>query len=267
MLRTLIVDDEAPARQRLGRLLKSYDKAGRLKVVAEAEDGDAALKLIREHTPDLVFLDIQMPGLDGFAVLDRLGSEFSPAVIFTTAYDQYALRAFDAAAVDYVLKPIDEDRLAAAIGRAERMTSRKAEPGGTQERLAELLEFLDSKPPPVSQGPYLKQISVPARNRLVVVPVDQIAAAEVQDGITRILTISDNGEVGRYAVSTPLDTLEARLDPADFLRVHRSALIRLGHIREMIPWFSGRYKLVLAGGHEVIASRARSREVRDLLSL
>lgn len=274
MLRALIVDDEAPARQRLRRLLEPFEEAGRVEIVAEAADGVEALDRLKAHPVDLLFLDIQMPGLDGFGVLDRLPPEPRPAVLFTTAYDQYALKAFEANAVDYLLKPIEAERLAASIARVE---GRQAEAARfeAQERLAELLEYLDqaqldATPAPTGQAP-MKQLTVPGKDRLVVVSTDTIVSAEVQDGITRLFVLDESREgpptLTRHLVSYTLDALEQRLDPASFMRVHRSALVQVPHIREMIAWFSGRYKLVLTGGHEVVASRARSKELRERLSL
>lgn len=277
MLRILLVDDEAPARQRLRRLLDPLMEAGSLASVAEAADGVEALAYLEEEPIDLLFLDIQMPELDGFAVLDRLPPENRPAVVFTTAYDRYALRAFEANAVDYLLKPIDEARLSEAIRRVEeRQNAGAAEQQATQDRLAELLEYLDQQSfagalTPSDAPDYLQQLSVPGKDRLLVFPVEQLLSAEVQDGITRLYVLNvppgNPPSVARHIVSYTLDALEHRLDPAQFMRVHRSALVQVPQIREMVSWFSGRYKLVLAGGHEVVASRARSRELKDRLSL
>ncbi|MDX1418913.1 MAG: LytTR family DNA-binding domain-containing protein [Rubricoccaceae bacterium] len=282
MLRTLIVDDEAPARQRLRRLLDPFVEGGRLDVRGEATDGVEALDLLREEPVDLLFLDVKMPELGGFDVLDRLPPLNRPSVVFTTAYDQYALRAFEANAVDYLLKPIESDRLEEAVRRVE---ARRAGDGAgrqaMQERLAELLEYLDQqsfsdgaappRPDGVARVEYLRQLSVPGKDRLIVVNVDDLLAAEVQEGITRLFVLAQAPgtapSVARHLVSYTLDALEHRLDPEAFMRVHRSSIVQLSHIREMISWFSGRYKLVLTGGHEVVASRARSKELKDRLSL
>jgi two-component system LytT family response regulator len=277
MLRTLLVDDEAPARQRLGRLLEPLVEQGRVAVVGEAADGVEALHLLEEEPVDLLFLDIQMPELGGFDVLDRIPPHNRPAVVFTTAYDQYALRAFEANAVDYLLKPVEAARLEEAVRRVE---ARRDGDGGArhamQERLAELLEYLDRQsfeatPRPPERPEPIRQVSVPGKDRLLVIPVEDLLAAEVQDGITRLFVLTHPAggppTLARHIVSYTLDALEQRLDPDAFMRVHRSALVQLRHIREMIAWFSGRYKLVLTGGYEVVASRARSKELRDRLSL
>ncbi len=276
MLNTLIVDDEAPARSRLARMLQPFVEEGRIRIVGEAGDGVEALERLEGEDVDLLLLDIQMPGLDGFDVLDRLPPERRPVVVFTTAHDAYALRAFEASAVDYLLKPVREDRLALAVERAEKLTDGARRAG--DDRLGELLEYLDrqavQKPNP-EPADYLKQLSIPGSDRLTIVSVDQLLAAEVEEGITRlyVLNAAPSGppgrpsQVGRHIVSHTLDALERRLDPERFMRVHRSSIVQLDHIREMIQWFSGRYKLVLTGGHEVIASRSRSKELRDKLSL
>ena len=230
-----------------------------------------------------------MPGLDGFGVVDRLPGvqDELPAVVFVTAFDEYALRAFEASAVDYLLKPVNAERLDEAVKRVERL--RRAPGRAEQEQrlsdLATLLDLLDeqagartkpiqsAKPAeataPVPEIEPLRQLSLPHRDRITLVPVERLVSAEVDDGVTWLYVAPEHGSgpPTRHLVSTTLDALEARLDGRAFMRVHRSALVRLAHIRELVQWFSGRYKLVLTGGHEVIASRARSRELRDLLSL
>lgn len=276
-LRVLIADDEAPARARLRRMLQPFVAEGRLADPDEAADGVEALAAAEQAAGDpyaLLFLDVRMPGLDGFGVLDRMPPALRPAVVFTTAYDEYAVRAFDANAVDYLLKPVGAERLAEAVARAEARAARPSDTGrdADDERLADLLDDLDATPPPVrAPGPPLTQFTVQGRDRLLVVSADQVVSAEVSDGITN-LYVTERGPDGRvlttrHIVPYALDALEARLDPAHFVRVHRGALVRWSAIREMVPWFSGRYKLVLDGGHEVTASRARSRELKDRLSV
>jgi DNA-binding LytR/AlgR family response regulator len=280
-LRALIVDDEAPARHRLRRLLDPFVAAGRLDAPDEAVDGVDALQQMQEATRpyDLVFLDVRMPEIDGFDVLDRLPPAHRPAVVFTTAYDEYALRAFEASAVDYLLKPVDAERLADAVGRAEALRgAARGDADGRVDRLADLLERLDRQAEwaapwaDVGAGTAagaapLRQFSVQGVDRLFVVSADDLVAAVVVDGITNLHVRTGGGPLHRHIVSFTLDALEARLDPAQTMRVHRGALVRLGAVREMIPWFSGRYKLVLDGGLEVVASRSRSRDLRERLSL
>ena len=262
MLHVLIADDEAPARSRLRRLLAPLADDGTLGPIEEAEDGVDALEKLSGGGYDLVLLDVRMPGLDGFDVIDRLDPEDRPAVVFTTAYDEYAIQAFEANAVDYLLKPIEAERLAQAVERARKRAD------DDDDRLAHLLETLDadaSAPRERSAEP-IRQLSIPARDRLVIVQADDILAAEVSDGITNLF-VQEGTDTRRHIVPFTLDALESRLDPRSFMRVHRSAIVHVGKIREMIPWFSGRYKLMLQGGHEVVASRARSRELKDRLAL
>lgn len=273
MLRCLIADDEAPARSRLRRLLLPYEAEGRLAVVAEAADGVEAAKAIAEHPIDLAFLDVQMPGLDGFDVLDQAAPDQRPDVVFTTAYSDYALRAFDANAVDYLLKPIERERLDDALVRAERRAAaRTPHAPRADDRLARLLDWFDQHegealPAPAKPGEYLARLSVPYKDRLLVLPVSDVLSVEVHDGITRLYALTGEAEhpVRQYLVSHTLDHFESQFDPAAFLRVHRSSLVQVAHIREMVPWFSGRMKLLLTGDHEVIASRERSRTLREML--
>ena len=271
MLHALIADDEAPARDRLRRLLAPEVEAGRLSEPDEAADGVEALDLLSSGDYDLVFLDVRMPGLDGFDVLERLDPQLHPAVVFTTAYDEYALRAFEASAVDYLLKPIEADRLSASVRRIVDARAGERTPPAVDPRLARLLDALEANESPIARSSegVLRQFTVPARDRLLVIDASEVLAAEVHDGITNLYVEDASGarEAHRHIVSFTLDALEARLDPAAFMRVHRSAIVRLSAIRELIPWFSGRYKLVLAGGHEVVASRSRSRELKDRLAL
>ena len=282
MLNTVIVDDEAPARRRLRKLLEPMVAEGRVHIQGEAGDGPAALDLLRQSSVDLMFLDVKMPEMDGFAVLERIDEAHRPAVVFTTAFDQYALRAFEQNAVDYLLKPISAERLKDAVSRSERARRVPGERLASHARLTRLLDWLDAQPSeapapedvPTSGRSYVRQISIPYRDRILIVPTARIIAAEIDEGITRIHLEEEHPSPGSarpgthsYTVSYTLDQLESSLDPDHFVRVHRSAIVQLDHIREMIPWFSGRYKLVLAGGHEVVASRERSRLLKERLMM
>ncbi|PAP77316.1 LytR/AlgR family response regulator transcription factor [Rubrivirga marina] len=262
-LRVLIVDDESPARSRLRRLLDPFVEAGRLGPVDEAADGVEAVETLSETDYDLAFLDVRMPELDGFGVIERIPPGRRPDVVFTTAYDEYAIQAFEANATDYLLKPINAERLEKAVSRVE--DRRDEDPDA---RLADLLDTLDEVvPTPAADGPPIERFTVQGRDRLLVVEAAEVIAAEVHDGITSLYVVSEGKTAQRHIVSFTLDALESRLDPDLFMRVHRNALVNLSAIREMIPWFSGRYKLVLTTGHEVTASRARSRELRSRLAL
>lgn len=278
MLNTLIVDDEAPARRRLRKLLAPMVESGRVSIRGEAGDGVEALDFLRERPVDLLFLDVKMPEMDGFALLERLEADVRPVVVFTTAFDEYALRAFETNAVDYLLKPISMRRLEDAVTRSERARRSRVEIDADAARIDRLLEWIDrqkeSEPRASSAaaGSYLKQLSVPYRDRILVVPVDRIVAIEIVEGITRVLMLNDRSpgagaRAHEYVVSYTLDQLESNLDPDAFMRVHRSSIVQVAKIREMIPWFSGRYKLLLEGEHEVVASRERSRLLKEKLMI
>lgn len=275
MLKTLIVDDEAPARKRLRKLLQPFEEANRLHLEAEARDGVEALEAIEAGNFDLVFLDIRMPGHDGFEVLDRISPANRPHIIFTTAYDEYAIRAFEANAVDYLLKPLAKERLEAALGKAERM-QKNPETASQDERFGKLLDWLDaqsltpSTPPPPQE--YIRQLSIPYRDRILIVQIHRLISVEIVEGITRVYVMEDS-QIGpkpnlrQHIVNYTLEQLEEHLDPSAFMRVHRSVIVQLSSIQEMIPWFSGRYKLMLTGGHEVIASRERSKLLKERLMI
>ena len=278
MLKAYIVDDEAPARSRLRKLLKPLEESGRIQLIGEAKDGFEVLDALEKQPADLLFLDINMPEIDGFGVLERLQPEGRPFVVFTTAFDEYAIKAFEANAVDYLLKPVSRERLEQAVSRVEAV--RKGADGGTisEERMAKLLDWLDeqaeAKRSAAASSPseYLKQMSIPYRDRILIVPIDRLLSVEINEGITRlhVLEEPDGGpkrRIRQHIVSYTLEQLEAKLDPEQFMRVHRSAIVQLSHITEMMSWFSGRYKLILTGGHEVIASRERSKQLKERLTL
>jgi two-component system LytT family response regulator len=278
MLQAYIVDDEAPARSRLRKLLKPLVDGGRVKVIGEAADGFEALAALEKQGAELLFLDINMPELDGFGVLERLSPENRPFVVFTTAFDEYAIKAFEANAVDYLLKPISRKRLEEAVARVESLSKGGIGTAQSDERMAQLLDWLDeqaeAKQP--ASGPtakeYLKQMSIPYRDRILIVPVERLLSIEIAEGITRLHVLEEQDvgpkrRIRQHIVSYTLEQLEARLDPAAFMRVHRSAIVQLGHITEMMSWFSGRYKLILTGGHEVIASRERSKQLKERLTM
>jgi len=274
MLRVLIVDDEAPARKRLERLLAPLEKSERIGAIHEAGNGREALDLLDKETVDVLFLDIRMPELDGFETLERIHPDHRPVVIFTTAYDEYAIRAFEANAIDYLLKPLSEERCAEALGRAEKALQAPADVATRNEQLSKLLDWLDAREelpesPSPPAGGFTEQVSIPYRDRILIVPVERLLSAEINEGITRLYVADDTADppFKQHIVSYTLDQLESNLDPSKFMRVHRGSIVRIGAIEEMVPWFSGRFKLVLAGGHEVIASRERSRVLKERLMI
>jgi two-component system LytT family response regulator len=240
-LRVLIVDDERPARQKLRRLLA--DDAG-VETVFEAPDGLRAVELIRSESPDIVLLDVEMPGVDGFGVVEALDPAERPHIVFVTAYDQYALRAFDAHAVDYVLKPFDAERLTCALGRA------KAAVVGRQDReerrrLERVLADVRRERPQ-----RLERLLVEQDGRAMLLPVAQVERIEAAKNY---VTVHAGGN--RYRLRTTLDRLEERLDPRAFVRVHRSTIVRVDRVAELQPLSHGDYVVILQGGAKVRLSR------------
>ena len=247
-LRILIVDDEAPARKDLRRIC---GKLGGIEVVGEAGDGPDAVKLARKLAPDAVLLDIQMPGLDGFQVVARLADmEPVPSIIFVTAYDEYAIRAFEVHAVDYILKPVEEKRLAQAIERAGRIR-------GGAEAGPDLKALLDA----VGASP--KRLAVRQGESLVMVDVNDILYATVAEGSIKVVAREVEGSVAFRS----LDELEKELKGRPFARVHKSYVANINRIFEITPWFSGSYQLRMEGkgGPVIPLSRAHARELRKLL--
>jgi two-component system LytT family response regulator len=245
-VRTLIVDDETPARERLKRLLASLEG---VKVIGEAKDGVQAVEMIEAQAPDLVLLDIQMPGLDGFGVIEALKEP--PAVIFVTAYDQHAIRAFEVHALDYLLKPFSRERLAKAIHRAQQAL---AEGQDLSAQLGPLLESL------AAEGQYLSRLAVRDRDCIRVLDAVDVDWIGIEDEQV-VVHVGDQA----YPIRRTLTELEARLGPARFFRAHRSAIVNLDRIQEIIPWFKGSHILRLTTGAEVSLSRAQARALREIL--
>jgi len=245
-MRVLIVDDEALARDRLSRLLADIEGVA---LTGQAEDGVQAVEMIEQERPDLVLLDVQMPGLDGFGVIEAL--EEPPPVVFVTAYDEYAIRAFEVNALDYLLKPVSRERLQKAIRRAREA---QAEEQALAARLAPLLESL------ASQGHYLTRLAVRDRNRIRVLDAGEVDWIGVENEQAFVHAGGD-----AYLVRRTLAELEAQLDPARFFRAHRSVIVNLDRVKEIIPWFKGSHRLRLTNGAEVDLSRARARALRKIL--
>jgi two-component system, LytTR family, response regulator len=243
-IRVLVVDDEPLARERVLRFLASDDG---VEVVGACPDGFSAVEAVLATRPDLLFLDVQMPGKDGFEVLDEVGA-LVRAVIFLTAYDRYAVRAFDACAVDYLLKPFDEERFARAIARAK---AALASPPPVEPTLPPRAH------PVPTDGGYLRRLLVKTGDRLVFVKTDDVSWVEASGNYALL-----HSGRGSFLVRESLLGLEARLDPEKFLRIHRSTLVNVDRVGELQPLFHGQYRVVLDDGTHLIMSR-RFRGVLD----
>jgi len=245
-LRTLIVDDEAPARERLKRLLCNNSL---VQLIGEAEDGIKTVEFIEKENPDLVLLDIQMPGLDGFGVIRTL--QKPPLIIFVTAYDEYAIRAFEVNALDYLLKPFTRVRLERAVERAYQELSKHADFSAKLDALFETLR---------EQPRYLDRIAVRKGSRIFVINVSEIDWFGADSGLIFIHTKEE-----KYVTNYTLEDLESRLNPSMFFRAHRSAIVNLTKIKEIIPWFAGSHKIRLITGAEVDLSRSQAKELRKII--
>jgi two-component system LytT family response regulator len=239
-LKVLIVDDERPARQKIRRLVSADPD---VLAVFEAADGVRAVELIREESPDMILLDIQMPGVDGFGVLEALDSGERPQVVFVTAYDEYALRAFDAHAVDYVLKPFDAERFVRAFARAKEAASHTRD---TEERRRLERVLADVRERPST----LDRLLVESGDRIVLLPLEMVERLEAARNYVTVYA-----GVERHRLRTTLDRLETRLDPRMFVRIHRSTIVRADRVAELRPWSHGDYVLILRSGAQVRLSR------------
>ncbi len=247
--RAVVVDDEELARKRLLRLLKGEPD---IEVVGTAENGRMAIDLTDKLKPDLLFLDIQMPGLSGFDVIRRL--RFVPVIIFTTAYDEYALQAFETSAVDYLLKPVEKERLRKAIGKL--LLLRGESSGEAEMRVAALLKSLDLKP----ESTYMSHIHARVGDRILIFPVAETSYFYASDKCT-FLVRGDK----EYIIDRTLAELEDRLDPRRFIRIHRSAIVNADNVKEIVNWFGGRYLCRLkVPPKELPVSRAMVKNLRDV---
>lgn len=254
---TIIVDDEKPARDELAFLLKAFPE---INVIGQGKNGVEAVALIKEHAPDLVFLDVQMPGLDGFGVLKKLVERKMklPHVVFATAFDHYAVQAFDVNAVDYVLKPFDKARIAKAIARARKMLESQTSP---TERLEQLMTQLVSAKQPSSPVKLL----VKSQQKMLLVDGEDLVYASIQDGLISV-TARDAEGTSNYRT---LEELHEALESESFWRPHRSYLVNIHHIKEVVPWFKSSYMLKMNDkkSTEIPVSRAQTKRLRELFKL
>ena len=269
MLRVVIIDDERLARQELQYLLEA---AGAVEVVGLGGNGIEAVELIASHAPDLAFLDVQMPGLDGFGVIKRL-IELKvklPQVVFATAYDRYAVRAFEVNAVDYLLKPFDQARVAQTLdkARARIPMAGAAADDGTAAKLDALLRLVGESaavPAPANAKANTGKVVVRAQNRLLLVDQKEICFAAIEEGAISVATSTIEGQSN----CRTLEELLEQLDPDTFWRAHRSYVVNLQHIREVVPWFKSTYQIRMDDPKktEIPVSRNQTKRLRELFNL
>jgi two-component system LytT family response regulator len=249
-VRTLIVDDIPQARRRVAALLAADPE---VEVVGECGDGAAAVGAIAELAPDLVFLDVQMPGGGGFDVIKAVGAERMPVVIFVTAYDEFALRAFEVHAFDYLLKPFDRERFRKTVERAKEALRRR-QPDELGERLRALL--LDVR----AQPRYLKRVKVKSSGHTLILPAEEIDFIETAGNYLRLQSGKSS-----YLIRESLSAFEAQLDPELFARIHRSTVVNLERIKELHPLFNGDQTIILRDGTRLTMSRSYRDRLLSLL--
>jgi two-component system LytT family response regulator len=254
-IRTIIADDERLARRKLRILLGSEPQ---VEVVAECPNGRQTVSAIRSFRPDILLLDIQMPDLNGFEVLSEISSDEMPQVIFTSAYDQYAIRAFEAHALDYLLKPFDQDRLHAAIERAS-LEIRKSRDQEFTNRVLELLSTVKSQKKPTPE--FEDRLAIRTNGRVVFLNLDEIHWVEAAANYVRLNTAKDS-----YLFRETISRISDRLNPADFVRIHRSMIVNVRRIKELIPVNSGEYVVVLNSGKELSCSRGYRANLQHLIA-
>ena len=253
-LRTLIVDDEPRARERVRMMLGMHDDVA---VIGEVGDGQQAIDAIRQERPDLVFLDVQMPSVDGFGVLRALEGEIMPYVVFVTAYDQYALRAFEVHALDYVLKPFNAERFSQALQRARAAISRRDDIEGSvdKDRLRSLVASL------TAEQREKQRIVVKSSGRVFFVKVDDIDWIEAEGNYVRLHMGAQS-----HLLRETMKGMESVLDTSQFIRIHRSTIVNADRIRELQPLFHGEYAVILRDGTRLVASRGPDNRLKKLLA-
>lgn len=250
----LVIDDEPLARKRMLSLLEPY--SSEIEILGEAGSGAQAVKMIHEMLPDVVFLDIQMPDMDAFEVLHSLQPDDVPLVIFTTAYDNFALKAFEENTVDYLLKPVEPERLAASVDKLRRVIPQVDEttvPAGfSWEKLCNLVDM---------SGLYLQRLQVKVGDRILFVNIDEVIRFHSEEKYTTVYTVN-----GQYVIDTPLVELEKKLDPRHFTRVHRSHIVAIDYIAECRKGDAGRMVMVLRdkAATQLVVSRSLVKKIRNL---
>jgi len=249
-IRTLVIDDESLARERIRDMLACDPQ---IEIIAECANGKDAIEAIQLHAPDLIFLDVEMPGIDGFGVLEALPPEGMPTIIFVTAYDQYAVRAFEVYALDYLLKPFDQERFDKALARAKaHLSSERSD--ALNQRILNALEEIKTRPV------HLERLVIKMNGHVFFIKAEEIDWLEAEGNYVRLHAGKES-----YLLRDTISALESQLDPKRFIRVHRSAIVNIDRITELQPWFHGEYRIILSEGVQLTLSRTYREKLHDLL--
>jgi len=250
VIKALIVDDEVLARERIRELIQEDSE---VELLGECSNGQDAVRVIRETAPDLLFLDVQMPRMDGFAVLRGLAQERLPRVIFVTAYDRYALRAFEVYALDYLLKPFDKERFCKALHHAKIEIERDRH----SDRHQGLLGLLDE----LRKGSsYLQRLVVKSDGRVYFLKAEEIDWVEAQGNYVQLHSGRES-----HLIRETLSSLESQLNPRQFLRIHRSTIVNMDRIKELQPWFRGEFHVLLRDGTQLLLSRKYREKLSEVI--
>ena len=255
-IKTIIADDEPLAREKIRNLLEEDPD---IELIGECADGIETVTAIRNQQPDLVFLDVQMPELDGFGVLKALRHSNMPTLIFVTAYDQYALRAFEVHALDYLLKPFDRERFQKALQRAKEHI-RKEKSGEVNEKLLTLLQDLKSEKSNHHERKYLERLVIKAGGRVTFLKTEEIDWIEAAGNYIRLYIGKDS-----HLLRDTMNNIQTKLDPEKFLRIHRSTILKIDRIKELQPWYHGEYVVTLENGKQLTSSRSYRHKLSKLL--
>jgi two-component system LytT family response regulator len=250
MIKTIIVDDEELARERIRRFLNENKE---FKVAAECKNGKEALEAITQHKPDLVFLDIQMPGINGFEVLQQLGQDI-PYIIFVTAFDEFAVKAFEVQALDYLLKPFDRKRFNLSLERASKQI-KDSEDKEIKKKFLSLLKYINA-----DEEKYPKRFIIKQSGKISFVPVDEINYLEATGNYIKLVTLS-----GSYLLRETMNSIEKKLEPGKFIRIHRSFIVKTEMIKELKPYFNGEYIVIMKNGKELKSSKTYKAPINSLL--
>jgi len=243
------VDDESLARERIREMLEGDPE---IEIVGDCANGKEAIQAISKLKPDLIFLDVEMPGIDGFQVLQSLEAAEMPVVIFVTAYDQYAVRAFDTFALDYLLKPFDRERFERSVRRAKTQLLKISD--SMNERILSALEQIKTRPV------HLERLVIKMNGHVFFIKAAEIDWLEAEGNYVRLHSGKES-----YLLRDTISALEAQLDPKQFLRVHRSAIVNIDRIQELQPWFHGEYRIILREGVQLTLSRSYREKLHELL--